>query len=97
MFVSEGAKVLIGDVRDAEGTEFCGELGKNSRYVNLNVTKTEDWEMEITHIALKRVGEMQDVAYAVLFLASGESAFVTRTELIVDGGEMAGNAAWGES
>jgi 3alpha(or 20beta)-hydroxysteroid dehydrogenase len=52
--------------------------------------------METSHIALKKVGEVRDVAYAVLFLASDESAFITGTELIVDGGEMAGNAAWGE-
>jgi NAD(P)-dependent dehydrogenase (short-subunit alcohol dehydrogenase family) len=37
-------------------------------------------------IPLKRVGEPDDVAYAVLYLASDESRFITGTELKVDGG-----------
>ena len=37
-------------------------------------------------IPLKRIGEPDDVAYAVLYLASDESKFVTATELKVDGG-----------
>ena len=37
-------------------------------------------------IPLKRIGEPDDVAYAVLYLASDESTFVTATELKVDGG-----------
>ena len=37
-------------------------------------------------IPLGRVGRPEDVAYAVLYLASDESAFTTGTELIVDGG-----------
>ena len=37
-------------------------------------------------IPLGRIGRPEDVAYAVLYLASDESAFTTGTELIVDGG-----------
>jgi len=35
---------------------------------------------------LKRLGTPQEVAYAVLFLASPEASFITGTHLIVDGG-----------
>lgn len=35
------------------------------------------------------VGEPDDIAYAVLYLASDEAKFVTGTELIVDGGYTA--------
>lgn len=37
-------------------------------------------------IPLKRFGTPEDVAYAVLYLASDESRFVTASELLVDGG-----------
>ncbi|GAA2832637.1 NAD(P)-dependent dehydrogenase (short-subunit alcohol dehydrogenase family) [Aminobacter aminovorans] len=38
---------------------------------------------------LGRVGEPEDVAYGVLYLASDESGFVTGTELVIDGGYTA--------
>lgn len=37
-------------------------------------------------LPLGRIGEPEDVAYAVLFLASDESAFITGTEIVIDGG-----------
>jgi NAD(P)-dependent dehydrogenase (short-subunit alcohol dehydrogenase family) len=38
-------------------------------------------------IPLKRFGEAHDVAQAALFLASGESSFMTGSEIMVDGGK----------
>ena len=38
---------------------------------------------------LRRIGELIDVAHGVLFLASDEAAFVTGTELVIDGGFIA--------
>jgi NAD(P)-dependent dehydrogenase (short-subunit alcohol dehydrogenase family) len=35
------------------------------------------------------VGEPDDVAYGVLYLASDEAKFVTGTELVIDGGYTA--------
>lgn len=40
-------------------------------------------------IPLKRIGEPNDVAYCVLYLASDESKFVTGTEFKIDGGMTA--------
>lgn len=37
-------------------------------------------------IPLGRIGEPSDVAFAVLYLASDESGFITGTELVLDGG-----------
>ena len=37
-------------------------------------------------VPLGRIGEPDDVAYGVLYLASDESSFVTGSELIIDGG-----------
>lgn len=39
-----------------------------------------------THTQLPYMGEPEDIAYGVLFLASDESRFMTGTELVIDGG-----------
>ena len=39
-----------------------------------------------SRIPLGRVGQPEDIAYGVLFLASDESSFVTGSELVIDGG-----------
>ena len=43
----------------------------------------------LARVPLRRVGVPQDVSNAVLFLASDESAYITGTELSVDGGFLA--------
>jgi len=40
---------------------------------------------------MKRIGEPEDVAYGVLYLASDESRYVTGAELAIDGGALAGS------
>ncbi len=48
-------------------------------------------------IPLGRGGEAEEVANAVLFLASEEAAFITGATLLVDGGQMAGKfGTWNE-
>lgn len=55
------------------------------------VTKGDEQEKEkiAQNIPLGRLGKPEDVAYAIVYLASEESSFVTGTNLIVDGGVLA--------
>jgi len=47
----------------------------------------------LSQIPLKRMGNTVDVANTILFLASDNSLFITGSEIIVDGGILAGSAA----
>jgi 3alpha(or 20beta)-hydroxysteroid dehydrogenase len=40
--------------------------------------------------AIARIGEPREISAAALFLASDEASYITGTELVVDGGWMAG-------
>ena len=45
-------------------------------------------DAQASHVPMGRVGWPEEVAAAVLFLASDQSSFMTGTELFVDGGEI---------
>ena len=46
-----------------------------------------EWSLE--RIPLGRLGNADDIAYGILYLASDESSFVTGSELVIDGGTTA--------
>jgi NAD(P)-dependent dehydrogenase (short-subunit alcohol dehydrogenase family) len=46
----------------------------------------EKKQRRLVHIPMGRFGQAKEIAYAVLYLASDESSFVTGTEFMVDGG-----------
>lgn len=61
--------------------------------LSINTERNEQINKIASEIPLQHMGAPIDVAYAILYLASDESAFVTGTELIIDGGILAGSAA----
>ncbi|MGB0385730.1 MAG: glucose 1-dehydrogenase [Ardenticatenaceae bacterium] len=52
------------------------------KYLNTEAKK----QRRLVHIPMGRFGQAKEIAYAVLYLASDESSFVTGTSFMVDGG-----------
>jgi 3alpha(or 20beta)-hydroxysteroid dehydrogenase len=50
VFAAEGAKIVIGDVRDADLAKTAGEIGSASRGVHLDVTSEASWAAAIASI-----------------------------------------------
>jgi 3alpha(or 20beta)-hydroxysteroid dehydrogenase len=48
LFAAEGAKVVIGDVLDAEGEAVAEEIGAAARYVHIDVSSESDWAALVT-------------------------------------------------
>jgi 3alpha(or 20beta)-hydroxysteroid dehydrogenase len=46
-FVTEGARVVIGDILDEEGNALAAELGEKARYINLDVRDASAWQAAV--------------------------------------------------
>ena len=49
-------------------------------------SRAERGDLHVSQVPLGRYGQPEEVAYAVIYLASDESSFVTGSELVIDGG-----------
>ena len=47
LFVTEGARVVIGDVLETEGRQLASELGGAATFVRHDVTQERDWETAV--------------------------------------------------
>jgi 3alpha(or 20beta)-hydroxysteroid dehydrogenase len=47
-FVAEGARVVVGDVRDDEGQAVAAALGDAARYIHHDVTSESDWDAAVS-------------------------------------------------
>ena len=57
LLLSEGAKVVIGDVLDDEGHAVASELGDDAHYLRLDVTQPEQWASAIAE-TVRRFGHL---------------------------------------
>jgi NAD(P)-dependent dehydrogenase (short-subunit alcohol dehydrogenase family) len=55
----------------------------------LNATNAGERADKIPMTPLRRIRQLIEAAYGVLFLASDETSFITGTELVIDGGFIA--------
>ena len=75
----------------------CIAPGSIATAANAERRKDPRWaEFILEHSLLARTGVPEDIAYAALFLASDESAYITATTVVVDGGATS-TPNWGSS
>ena len=53
------------------------------------LTDSPKLEERMQRLPMGRIGTADEIAYGVLYLASEEAAFVTGSELVIDGGTTA--------
>lgn len=66
-----------------------GYILTNMVQEGLDSVGPEAWEMVNQSIPVGKIGEPEDIANGVLFLASDESKYMTGSELVIDGGYTA--------
>lgn len=47
LLVAEGARVVVGDILDEEGKALAAEIGDAARFVHLDVTDPDHWELAV--------------------------------------------------
>jgi len=70
-----------GVIRTQMLDKIYGQIGQLA-----NVSKAQAEEMSLKQVPFGEVGEPDDVAYLILYLASDEAKYVTGSEFMVDGG-----------
>jgi len=70
-FVAEGARVAITDLRDVLGEQLASELGPDTFYQQLDVTREDDWDAAVA-VTVERFGKLD-----ILVNNAGIGAFGT--------------------
>jgi len=89
LFVREGGRVILGDIRDEDGERVAGELGTAARYVHLDVTSESDWRKAVEE-AVARFGGLDVLVNnaAVLLMAAIEDTSLADFERVVRVNQM---------
>ena len=93
-----GAKAAIRMMTKAAAVQYANDgIRVNSVHPGLmppmrtSVTSADPKVREkvLETVPMRRAGRVEEVAYAILFLATDEASYITGTELVVDGGFLA--------
>ena len=57
LFCAEGAKVMVGDILDAQGEQVAADIGESAAYTHLDVTDEADWSAAVA-TTLQRFGRL---------------------------------------
>jgi 3alpha(or 20beta)-hydroxysteroid dehydrogenase len=89
LFVREGARVVLGDIRDGEGEKVVDDLGAAATYVHLDVTSEADWRSAVED-AVERFGGLDVLVNnaAVLLMAAIEDTSLADFERVVRVNQM---------
>lgn len=101
LLAREGASIALVDINDKAGMDTIETIqsqGGKAEFWHMDVTKEEahgmsNEELQIAYDKLQpigHIGEVDDIAYGILYLASDESKFMTASELVIDGGISGG-------
>jgi 3alpha(or 20beta)-hydroxysteroid dehydrogenase len=69
-FVTEGARVVLGDIRDDAGSRLATDLGSAARFEHLDVTSEPDWQTVVDGIR-GREGHLEVLVNNAAILAFG--------------------------
>ncbi len=73
LLAAHGARVVIGDILDDEGTALAGELGDSGLHVHLDVREEDDWNRAVT-AATERFGKLDGLVNNAGVLTIGYTA-----------------------
>lgn len=89
-FAQEGAQVVVADINPETAENTAQEiqaLGGTAAPVTASVGSEPDSARFAKRIPLRRIGQPEDVAAAVAFLASEDARHITGSTLLIDGGQ----------
>ena len=85
LFVKEGAKVVVGDVREKEGRALVDKIGGDAVFVRLDVTSESDWAAAVNEV-VGRYGKLDILVNNAGISARGsiEEATVAEWDRVMD-------------